>query len=73
MKKKKIQIVLRNSLDPEPDPELDPELDPDSDFWLDPESMNMDPKHWMAGVNIFCETEPFLVGFGFLKHKEKQN
>ena len=69
MKKKKIQIVLRNSLDPEPDPELDP----DSDFWLDPESMNMDPKHWMAGVNIFCETEPFLVGFGFLKHKEKQN
>ena len=36
---KKIQIVLRNSLDPEPDP--------DSDFWLDPDSMNMDPKHWL--------------------------
>ena len=36
----KIQIVVRNSLDPEKDP------DPDSDFWLDPDSMNMDPKHW---------------------------
>ena len=35
MKKKKFQIVLRNT------------LDPDSDFWLDPDpdSMNMDPKH----------------------------
>ena len=30
---KKIQIVVRNS------------LDPDCDFWLDPDSMNMDPKH----------------------------
>ena len=29
------QLVLRNSLDP----------DPDWDFWLDPDSMNMDPKH----------------------------
>ena len=30
---------LRNSLDP----------DPDWDFWLDPnpDSMNMDPKHWI--------------------------
>ena len=37
--RKKFQIVLRlgNSLDPESD----------SDFWLDldPDSMNMDPKH----------------------------
>ena len=31
---KKIQLVVRNSLDPERDP--DPDLD----------SMNMDPKHW---------------------------
>ena len=29
-----LKIVLRNS------------LDPDSDCWLDPDSMNMDPKHW---------------------------
>ena len=29
-----VQIVLRNS------------LDPDSEFWLDPDSINMDPKHW---------------------------
>ena len=37
--KNKIQIVVRNS--------LDPEQDPDWDFWLypDPDSMNMDPKH----------------------------
>ena len=35
--------MLRNSLDPEPDPY--------SDFWLDPDpySMNMDPKHWGGG------------------------
>ena len=35
--KKKIKIVLKNSLDPEPG----------SDFWLepDPDSMNMDPQH----------------------------
>ena len=38
---KKIQIVVRNSLDPAP------EQDPDRDFWLDPDpnSMNMDPKN----------------------------
>ena len=44
--KKKIQIVVRNSLDP--DPKQDP--NPGSDFWLDPDpdSMNMDPKHWFT-------------------------
>ena len=44
---KKIQIVVRNSLD------LDPEQDPDSDFWLypDPDSMNMYPKHWLYIVS----------------------
>ena len=44
---KKIQIVVRNSLDPEP--EQDPEPEPDSDFWLDPDpdSINIDPKHWL--------------------------
>ena len=31
-----LQKVLRNSLDP----------DSDSDFWLEPDSMNMDPKHF---------------------------
>ena len=41
--KKKNQIVVRNSLDPEQDP------DPNWDFWLDPDSMNMDPKHcWLV-------------------------
>ena len=38
----KLQIVLRNSLDPEPDP--------DSDFWLDPDSMNMNPKNLLLGT-----------------------
>ena len=32
-------LLVRNS--------LNPEQDPDSDFWLDPDSMNMDPKHWI--------------------------
>ena len=27
-------------------------LDPDSDFWLDPDSMNMDPKHCQLRINI---------------------
>ena len=40
-KKFQIQVVVRNSLDP--DPEQDP--DQDRDFWLDPDSMNMDLKH----------------------------
>ena len=31
--------MVRKSLDP------DPEQDPDRDFLLDPDSMNMDPKH----------------------------
>ena len=41
---KKFQIVVRNSL--APDPEQDP--DPDWDFLLDPDSINMDPKHCIA-------------------------
>ena len=35
--KKNFQIVLK----------LKNCLDPDSDFWLDPDSMNMDQKHWL--------------------------
>ena len=27
-------------------------LDPDSDFWLDTDSMNMDPKHCQFRINI---------------------
>ena len=38
------RIVSRNSLDPDPNP--------DSDFWLDPDSMNMDPKHCCGGGPI---------------------
>ena len=49
--KKKIQIVVRNSLDPDPEQNLDPDQDAvtDWDFRLDPDpdSMNMDPKHWL--------------------------
>ena len=33
------KVPGRNSLDPDPET--------DSDFWLDPDSKNMDPKHWL--------------------------
>ena len=39
--------MLRNSLDPEPDL--------DSDFWLNPDSMNMDPKHCFQFTSRFCK------------------
>ena len=38
--------MLSNSLD----------LDADSDFWPDPDSMNMDPKHCSYAASIFLLT-----------------
>ena len=37
-------------------------LDPDSDFWLDPDSMNMDPKHCLKD-----EVWPEMVTYPVLK------
>ena len=48
--------MVRNSLDP------DPEQDPDWDFWLDPDpdSMNMDPKHWVYNYKYIVAYQTLL-------------
>ena len=46
--------VLRNSLDPDSDFSLDP----------DPDSMNMDPKHWFQSAE-FDLTKKLTCTYGF--------
>ena len=60
--------MVRNSLDP--DPEQDPEQDPDLDFWLDPDSMNIDPKHWIW-IRIRIRTGSGSWQFGTIRIQSK--